>query len=665
MGTRVAVLLLCLGVFLAYPQASSAQWVQTSGPEGCHVTALAAGGGNLYSVVEGHGIFLSTDNGAKWVAVSAGWPPNQEVTCIKASGGKLFVGTDRGFAFFSTDRGASWQQIRIGFQNKDYWREVKCFALIGADLIIGTKCGLYVCPDHTSAAEAVPLKLPEWGSVDSLAVMGPDLYVGGFKGAVFLVRKNGQAWTVSKLPFPKFNWPACFEVSGSDLFAGSEDGVFISSDRGSSWKNIVLPLSTDPCVTSLVMSGRSLMAVFTYLAGSPGPAGVRISRDSGQAWATVRLGLNKTIVNCLAVTGRDLFAGTSNGIYLSSDSGTTWKRTSSGLPVASRVEYLAAIGPNIFAGASHGDYHSGWGSLHMSPDKGGTWKAVGSDLPAHSAAPCLVAIGPNLFAGLRVRGFDEKGKGVYLSPDNGETWITVSSGLPPAAAVGHLAVIGQTAFASTHAGIYMSSNNGASWEACSEGLPAGPSSHLISCLVAAGLELFLGLYDYGGTGASWPALPAAVSLSAGVQNLFAGVPPPGGRLYILAKDSTRWKDTRIRFSVGIRCFAKIGSKLFVGNNNGLYLCENYSGSQKPSKVEGSIDFPASCLAEFGTSLVLGNSMGVYVVKSDGGNWRFIDTGMPGKISVLSLAMTETDLFAGTEERGVWRLPLAELKKFRP
>ncbi|MCX6573176.1 MAG: hypothetical protein NTX99_04220, partial [Candidatus Aminicenantes bacterium] len=106
MKTRAVVLLLCLGVFLAYPQASSAQWVQTSGPEGCHVTALAAGGGNLYSVVEGHGFFMSSDNGARWRVVKTGFPPEQEFACLAWSNGTLFAGSKQGLVLFSRDDGA-------------------------------------------------------------------------------------------------------------------------------------------------------------------------------------------------------------------------------------------------------------------------------------------------------------------------------------------------------------------------------------------------------------------------------------------------------------------------------------------------------------------------------------------------------------------------------
>jgi hypothetical protein len=44
----------------------------------------------------------------------------------------------------------------------------------------------------------------------------------------------------------------------------------------------------------------------------------------------------------------------------------------------------------------------------------------------------------------------------------------------------------------------------------------------------------------------------------------------------------------------------------------------------------------------------------------GAIWTQVNSGLPPDISVYCLAVSETDLFAGTEEGEVWRLPLAEI-----
>jgi hypothetical protein len=232
-------------------------------------------------------------------------------------------------------------------------------------------------------------------------------------------------------------------------------------------------------------------------------------------------------------------------------------------------------------------------------------------------------------------------------------------------------VIGQAIYAATDAGnIFVSTNNGASWDAWGEGLP---TRYSISCLVAVGEDLFAGVPQ-----PSWlppaSAAPAGLSLSVGGQYLFAGGPPPTGRLFVRAKGAPKWKDTRIRLSRSVNSLVKIGTALFLGTDSGLYLCENYSQSPKALKLEARFDLPVRCLAMVGTSLVMGTYDGVHIVKADGEKWTFVDTGLPKGIMVSSLAATGTHLFAGTssewrgvagiEERGVWRLPLAALDRFR-
>ena len=58
---------------------AGAQWVQTNGPAGCHITALAVSGSNIYAGTSYHGVFKSTDNGANWTEVNSGLPPDSEI----------------------------------------------------------------------------------------------------------------------------------------------------------------------------------------------------------------------------------------------------------------------------------------------------------------------------------------------------------------------------------------------------------------------------------------------------------------------------------------------------------------------------------------------------------------------------------------------------------
>jgi hypothetical protein len=58
-------------------------------------------------------------------------------------------------------------------------------------------------------------------------------------------------------------------------------------------------------------------------------------------------------VTTLAVSGTDVFAGTGRGIYLSTNSGTSWTQVNSGL-TDTNITCLTASGTNLFAGTNNG-----------------------------------------------------------------------------------------------------------------------------------------------------------------------------------------------------------------------------------------------------------------------------------------------------------------------
>jgi len=57
-------------------------------------------------------------------------------------------------------------------------------------------------------------------------------------------------------------------------------------------------------------------------------------------------------VNCFAVGGINLSAGTASGVYLSVNNGISWTSVNNGLPASSYITALVVSGANIFAGTN-------------------------------------------------------------------------------------------------------------------------------------------------------------------------------------------------------------------------------------------------------------------------------------------------------------------------
>src|SRR5438046_2299576 len=81
--------------------------------------------------------------------------------------------------------------------------------------------------------------------------------------------------------------------------------------------------------TSGIDAGASVLALVvkdtSLFAGTIGGGGVWRSRDNGATWAAANAGLTSMVVEAVAVSGTDLFAGTDGGgVFRSVDDGTTW-----------------------------------------------------------------------------------------------------------------------------------------------------------------------------------------------------------------------------------------------------------------------------------------------------------------------------------------------------
>ena len=160
--------------------------------------------------------------------------------------------------------------------------------------------------------------------------------------------------------------------------------------------------------------------------------------------------INNNINNIfsLVVTNNgDLWAGSDNGIYLSTNNGNTWVQKGS-----IRISSMA-IGPSgyIFAG-------TGGDGLYLSADNGENWIKV--DIPSLSYIyDILTTPSGEVYLGT--------GTGIYYSSDNGYpgTWVEKNNGV--ISIVFSLALgIDGTLYAGEASGVYRSTNGGDDWLQC-------------------------------------------------------------------------------------------------------------------------------------------------------------------------------------------------------
>ena len=225
----------------------------------------------------------------------------------------------------------------------------------------------------------------------------------------------------------------------------------------------VFAIAADPHVAGLVYAGADNGGVYRARADQQGGivSGAGIPSDA-------------VVASLLPDAQRAgvVFAGTSDGLYRSSNYGNDWSAFGAGLPRDRAAVALAATsdGSTLLAGEDHG-------GLYRSVNAGATWAASASGLPALATPAALLWIAP---AHVWLLGLvASSASPLYSSADDGQTWTPLVSGLPAGAQVNALALLNGASgaqpvlFAATTSGLYTSGDAGLRWSAVGGELPHG------------------------------------------------------------------------------------------------------------------------------------------------------------------------------------------------
>lgn len=414
-------------------------------------------GGRLYAATLGNGVWRMGATPYLWEKVGTTGLTNQVVTTLAASGNNLFAGTDGGGIFRSTDGGNTWTAVNTGLTQP----RIRALAVDGAKLYASSAFGSSATvPNEVFVSEnngqtwarlgngiAADFPAGFTNSAFDLVPLGGKLFATGSSGVLMF---DGAKWSAVHSGSPTTSFFS-ITASGNTLFAGAWfDGVSRSTDGGVTWTKTNNGL-TGRLTTSVHKDNGVLYAGVND--------GLFISRDEGQTWTR---GLIASIPSILCFLSHDgkVYAGARNfslasaGVYVTSDQGQNWTRVSTGLPNGS-VYRLIAVG-NVLYAAVFG------GGVFRSADGGANWTAVNTGLGSLQVYD-VIALGNHLFA-------STANQGIFRSNDNGQNWTAASTGLP-AGAILNMTVVGNTLLAAVVGqAIYRSSDNGQTWTKSQNGV---------------------------------------------------------------------------------------------------------------------------------------------------------------------------------------------------
>ena len=455
------------------------------------------------------------------------------------------------------------------------------------------------------------------GNVRALAIdpsATSNLYAGT-DGGVFKSVNGGVSWGAVNHGLTSFTVLAIAvdPQTPANVYAATSGGVFKSVNAGNDWaarrsgigKIMVQALAIDPSSPAVLYAGTR-------------GAGVFKSTDGGTNWVGANSGLGSFDVRSLAVSPSSpgtVVAATASGVWRSTDAGTSWN-AAPGITTSTRSIAIDPTSPSVvYAGADGLFTTSG---VFKSTDAGASWAPANSGIGNVTVLSLAAKAGSpsTMYAGTQ-------GSGVFVTTDAGATWKLVG-GSPSTANAVLVDPSGPSLFAGTPSGFFRSADGGATWR---EEIVAF-STFTVNSIVFdpfSSTTLYAGVGRPGSSGGG-----VFKTTNAGASWTFASTGLPDATVQVLAIDPN--------------------GKLYAGTaSNGVY--RSGDGGASWIAANGGLSSPTVFALAAGPNGVVfaGTASGVFRSTDGAATWTDVSNGLTDRnVQALALDPTSADvLYAGT------------------
>jgi hypothetical protein len=564
----------------------------------------------------------------QWVQVSNGIDGGR-IKSLAISGGNMYAGTTGGGFYRSTDNGENWSLL-FGMNNHD----IICVRAEGNNVVCGTQTG-----------------------------------------GVYTSTNNGTNWTV---PGNEAAWLYTVSVAllGNNIYAGTGDGLFISTNFGGSWSSCDFGYSGSSVYSVIAFPG--------YLFIGANGNGIFRSTNGGINWTHV---MTYGVIQSLYKNGDSIYAVSSEGIFSSSDNGNSWNSISGNLPGFGYD--ITKCGNNIYVAGS---------GIYRSTNNGASWNSVNTGLTENNTLS-IVSNNTTIFTGTET-------KGVFAADNANPVWIQKNAGLH-SLTVSSMAGNGNDIYISVPSkGILISTNGGTLWTERINGLTNLNVSTIIfinNVLITGTTNFSVGFGVFRSTdfGLSWSNINSSPNFYRfcvdGNNNIYAaswslskstdlglswtfypGVSMAeyickkgnyiflGSQVYGVSRSSDfgiTWDSVNRGFPNSYKYISSLfadssyiyagvsGSGLYVSSNDGLNWSSRNNGLTSPS---------VKCITKYNNYLFVGtDSGGVYISSNNGLSWIQKNNGLIPK-TISSVYVKSGYLYAGTFCMGLWRRSFSEI-----
>ncbi|WP_100614966.1 T9SS type B sorting domain-containing protein [Confluentibacter citreus] len=441
------------GIFRSSNNGASWEWSGWGLPCNEQVLALSEYNSTLYASVFKNGIFLSTDNGASWKPINAGIE-DKTFYSLFVDRINLFAGNSEGGMYYSGDNGTTWTDRSTGVTDMGFtsflYFNFKLYAG-GRSSALDPSRALFETSDNGLTWKQVIIPGIGPNGVQSMIVKDGLFYVAN-DDTVF-ISSDGVIWNATSVDTNASI--VSMGVTGNSVYLTTSAGrYFVSPDNGATW-NLVQNTSTNAFANHVFFSnGKIIMST---------NQGLYESFDFGATWLLNNTGITGLKIESFGENGNSLFAGTNDqGVFRSADGGLNWELINTGINTFNSLHVTSIVNVN-------GDMYLGTGDgVYKSTNNGNSWDFIfnpGLNISTHAL---------DYDSGVLVTG--ASGTGIYISKDFGVTWTLVSTnGISTNVDYESIEIIGNTIIVSTNnSELFISQDLGASWT--NRSIPGGFST---------------------------------------------------------------------------------------------------------------------------------------------------------------------------------------------
>ena len=403
------------------------------------------------------GLKKSTDGGATWNPAQTGLPGTGTVgTAVvdPQTPATLYLVVDASSIYKSTNGGGLWVPSIAGISGTGFEDPVidpvnPANLYLIAQSSTNLQGTIYKSSNGAGQWTALNLGVPTASArVLALAASSPaTLYAGTLSHGILKSTDGGTAWTARNNGLKAWATRMVLDPTNkNNLYLGINGlGVFQSTDGGNNWvsRNSGLPsllvqgLAISPANPQILYVSVDSASILDLIVMKIPLPGIFKSTNGGLNWTACSDPSDNFGMQAPQALAADpanvngLYAlGFSAGVYRTTDGGSSWSVSKSGLPDA--IFYALAVDPKIPANL----YVGLWGTsgvtnlVYKSADSGATWNPSGSGLPNVTGVWDL-AIDPKtpstLYAALLAS--ETINGGVFKSTNGGGRWTDANQGI--------------------------------------------------------------------------------------------------------------------------------------------------------------------------------------------------------------------------------------------